>query len=67
MTVDGSPAWGRLDGGQIVLDSGGTLDAAAADYLAPVEPTKIIATHLTYRSRVEEYAGARCRRSPPTS
>ena len=55
MTVDGSPAWGRLEGGQIVLDSGGTLDAAAADYLAPVEPTKIIATHLTYRSRVDEY------------
>ena len=53
--------WGRLDRGQIVLDSGGTLDPATAEYLAPVEPTKIIATHLTYRSRVEEYAA----RVPP--
>jgi 5-oxopent-3-ene-1,2,5-tricarboxylate decarboxylase / 2-hydroxyhepta-2,4-diene-1,7-dioate isomerase len=61
VAVDGSAAWGRLDGGQIVLDAGGTLDAATADYLAPVEPTKIIATHLTYRSRVEEYAA----RVPP--
>jgi 5-oxopent-3-ene-1,2,5-tricarboxylate decarboxylase/2-hydroxyhepta-2,4-diene-1,7-dioate isomerase len=39
-----------------VLDGGGEIDAAAATFLAPVEPTKIIATHLTYRSRVEEYA-----------
>ena len=40
----------------IVLDSGVRLAASGAEYLAPVEPTKIIATHLTYRSRVEEYA-----------
>ena len=56
MTVDGLPAWGRLEAGQIVLDSGRSLAADSATYLAPVEPTKIIATHLTYRSRVEEYA-----------
>ena len=54
--VDGLPAWGRLEAGQIVLDSGRSLAADSATYLAPVEPTKIIATHLTYRSRVEEYA-----------
>jgi 5-oxopent-3-ene-1,2,5-tricarboxylate decarboxylase/2-hydroxyhepta-2,4-diene-1,7-dioate isomerase len=54
--VDGLPAWGRLEAGQIVLDSGRTMAADSAAYLAPVEPTKIIATHLTYRSRVEEYA-----------
>jgi len=59
--VEGSPSWGRLDGGSIVLDSGERLDEAAAHFLAPVEPTKIIATHLTYRSRVEEYAA----RTPP--
>ena len=29
---------------------------AEATYLAPVEPTKILAVHLTYRSRVDEYA-----------
>jgi 2-keto-4-pentenoate hydratase/2-oxohepta-3-ene-1,7-dioic acid hydratase in catechol pathway len=39
----------------VVLDDGGELAAADATFLAPVEPTKIIATHLTYRSRVEEY------------
>jgi 5-oxopent-3-ene-1,2,5-tricarboxylate decarboxylase / 2-hydroxyhepta-2,4-diene-1,7-dioate isomerase len=59
--VEGSPSWGRLDGGSVVLDSGQRLDEATAHFLAPVEPTKIIATHLTYRSRVEEYAA----RTPP--
>jgi 5-oxopent-3-ene-1,2,5-tricarboxylate decarboxylase/2-hydroxyhepta-2,4-diene-1,7-dioate isomerase len=59
--VEGSPSWGRLDGGSVVLDSGERLDEATAHFLAPVEPTKIIATHLTYRSRVEEYAA----RTPP--
>jgi 5-oxopent-3-ene-1,2,5-tricarboxylate decarboxylase/2-hydroxyhepta-2,4-diene-1,7-dioate isomerase len=59
--VEGSPSWGRLDDGSILLDSGERLDEAAAQFLAPVEPTKIIATHLTYRSRVEEYAA----RTPP--
>ena len=43
-------------GEEIELDSGGRIAAPGAEYLAPVEPTKIIATHLTYRSRVEEYA-----------
>jgi 5-oxopent-3-ene-1,2,5-tricarboxylate decarboxylase / 2-hydroxyhepta-2,4-diene-1,7-dioate isomerase len=59
--VEGSPSWGRLDDGSILLDSGERLDEAAAQFLAPVEPTKIIATHLSYRSRVEEYAA----RTPP--
>jgi 5-oxopent-3-ene-1,2,5-tricarboxylate decarboxylase / 2-hydroxyhepta-2,4-diene-1,7-dioate isomerase len=59
--VEGSPSWGRLDGGNVVLDSGARLDEAGAHFLAPVEPTKIIATHLTYRSRVEEYGA----RTPP--
>jgi 5-oxopent-3-ene-1,2,5-tricarboxylate decarboxylase/2-hydroxyhepta-2,4-diene-1,7-dioate isomerase len=59
--VDGSPVWGRLEGERIVLDDGGDVAAAGARYLAPVEPSKIIATHLTYRSRVEEYAA----RVPP--
>jgi 5-oxopent-3-ene-1,2,5-tricarboxylate decarboxylase / 2-hydroxyhepta-2,4-diene-1,7-dioate isomerase len=59
--VDGEPRWGRLDGDAIVLDDGTRLDEAAASYLAPVEPTKILAVHLTYRSRVEEYAA----RTPP--
>src|SRR6185437_4138880 len=45
------------------LDGGGEVSAADATFLAPVEPTKIIATHLTYRSRVEEY-GARVPAEP---
>jgi 5-oxopent-3-ene-1,2,5-tricarboxylate decarboxylase/2-hydroxyhepta-2,4-diene-1,7-dioate isomerase len=50
-----APAWGRVEGDEIVFDSGARIAASEAEYLAPVEPTKIIATHLTYRSRVEEY------------
>jgi len=59
--VGGEPRWGRRDGAEIVLDDGMRLAEAEATYLAPVEPTKIIAVHLTYRSRVEEYAA----RIPP--
>jgi 2-keto-4-pentenoate hydratase/2-oxohepta-3-ene-1,7-dioic acid hydratase in catechol pathway len=54
--VTGSPQWGTLLGDRVRLDAGGELHAADATFLAPCEPTKIIATHLTYRSRVEEYA-----------
>jgi len=50
--------WGRLDGSEILLDDGSRLPGAEARYLAPVEPSKIIAVHLSYRSRIEEY-GAR--------
>ncbi|HET9094294.1 MAG TPA: fumarylacetoacetate hydrolase family protein [Solirubrobacteraceae bacterium] len=49
-------AWGRLDGETIVLEDGRTVAEADARYLAPVAPTKIIAVHLTYRSRLTEYA-----------
>src|SRR5581483_8257436 len=33
-------------------------------WLAPVTPSKIIATHLTYRSRAEEYKMARLPQTP---
>jgi 2-keto-4-pentenoate hydratase/2-oxohepta-3-ene-1,7-dioic acid hydratase in catechol pathway len=59
--VDGGPRWGRPDGETIVLDDGRELAEDDARYLAPAEPTKILAVHLTYRSRVEEYAA----RTPP--
>ena len=52
---DGAPAWGELADGEIRLDQGGSVDPATAHWLAPAEPTKIIAVHLTYRSRLEEY------------
>ncbi len=54
--VGGQPRWGRRDGDAITLSDGVVIDEADATYLAPAEPTKVIAVHLTYRSRIEEYA-----------
>lgn len=59
--VDGVGRWGRLEGAEIVLSDGVRIAEAEATYLAPAAPSKIIAVHLTYRSRVEEYAA----RTPP--
>ena len=56
IAIDGVPAWGRRAGDTIELDDGRTVAEAEATYLAPVVPSKIIAVHLTYRSRVDEYA-----------
>jgi 5-oxopent-3-ene-1,2,5-tricarboxylate decarboxylase / 2-hydroxyhepta-2,4-diene-1,7-dioate isomerase len=53
---DGTAAWGRREHAEIVLDSGVRLPEPSADYLAPAVPSKVIAVHLTYRSRVDEYA-----------
>lgn len=53
---DGAPEWGSRAGHEIVLESGVKLAEATAHYLAPAEPSKIIAVHLTYRSRIDEYA-----------
>ncbi len=55
----GKPAWGTVEGDRIRLEDGTVIDVDGAEYLPPVEPTKIIATHLTYRSRCEEYGMAR--------
>jgi 5-oxopent-3-ene-1,2,5-tricarboxylate decarboxylase/2-hydroxyhepta-2,4-diene-1,7-dioate isomerase len=55
---DGAPEWGEREGDEIVLDSGERIPDAEVHYLAPVGPTKIIAVHLTYRSRVDEYAAS---------
>jgi 5-oxopent-3-ene-1,2,5-tricarboxylate decarboxylase / 2-hydroxyhepta-2,4-diene-1,7-dioate isomerase len=49
-------AWGRLEGDTIVLEDGRTVPETDARYLAPVAPSKIIAVHLTYQSRLTEYA-----------
>jgi 5-oxopent-3-ene-1,2,5-tricarboxylate decarboxylase/2-hydroxyhepta-2,4-diene-1,7-dioate isomerase len=49
------PHWGRLERDEVVVDDGRRILASSATYLAPVEPTKIIAVHLSYRSRLEEY------------
>jgi 5-oxopent-3-ene-1,2,5-tricarboxylate decarboxylase/2-hydroxyhepta-2,4-diene-1,7-dioate isomerase len=53
--VAGDPRWGRLDGAEVVLEDGTRIPDEEAVFLAPVEPTKILAVHLTYRSRLEEY------------
>ena len=61
--VGGEARWGRREGSEIILDSGGQVPEATSVYLAPAEPTKVIAVHLTYRSRLEEY-GARTPAEP---
>jgi 5-oxopent-3-ene-1,2,5-tricarboxylate decarboxylase/2-hydroxyhepta-2,4-diene-1,7-dioate isomerase len=57
----GRPAWGSPEGDAITFEDGTRIAEAEAHYLAPAEPSKVIAVHLTYRSRVEEYAA----RIPP--
>jgi 5-oxopent-3-ene-1,2,5-tricarboxylate decarboxylase/2-hydroxyhepta-2,4-diene-1,7-dioate isomerase len=61
VTVDGVPAWGRRAGDGIDLEDGRAIAEADATYMAPVVPSKILAVHLTYRSRLDEYAA----RMPP--
>ena len=51
----GQPAVGAVRDDSIVLQNGGKMAVADADYLPPITPRQIIATHLTYRSRCEEY------------
>jgi 5-oxopent-3-ene-1,2,5-tricarboxylate decarboxylase/2-hydroxyhepta-2,4-diene-1,7-dioate isomerase len=53
--VDGRARWGVPAAETIELEDGAGLAEAEACYLPPVEPSKIVATHLTYRSRAEEY------------
>ena len=50
--VDGEERWGALDGDEIVLSDGVRIPEATAQYLAPASPSKILAVHLTYGSRV---------------
>ena len=57
--VDGEPRWGRRDGDEIVLSDGVRIAEATARYLAPAKPSKILAVHLTYGSRVASTTRAR--------
>jgi 5-oxopent-3-ene-1,2,5-tricarboxylate decarboxylase/2-hydroxyhepta-2,4-diene-1,7-dioate isomerase len=52
---DSRPAHGIVSGHTIALETGESIPAETASYLAPVVPRQIIATHLTYRSRCVEY------------
>ena len=51
--LDGEARWGARDGGEIVLSDGVRVGEATAVYLAPADPSKIIAVHLTYGSRLD--------------
>ena len=51
----GRLANGVVEGDAIVLENGSRVAAVEARYLPPVAPRQIIATHLTYRSRCQEY------------
>jgi len=62
--LDGQPVAGHLEGEKIVLDDGRVVAESSARYLAPVEPGKIIGTHLSYRSRCVEYAMKRMPETP---
>ncbi len=62
--IGGDGVWGRLEGARVVTDDGRELAADAVGWLAPVAPSKIIAVHLTYRSRLLEYAVARMPAQP---
>ncbi len=49
-------AWGVVDGDDIKLSSGERIPIDTASFLAPVNnPSKIMATHLTFKSRCVEY------------
>ena len=57
--VGGSAFWGTMvdtgaQAGSLRLDDGRVIDAASASYLPPVNPSKIIAVHISYSSRSME-------------
>ncbi|HEY7468708.1 MAG TPA: fumarylacetoacetate hydrolase family protein [Acidimicrobiia bacterium] len=53
--LDGTPVEAVRDGEELVVGDGRRVAIASAVHLAPVEPSKIVAVHLNYRSRVEEF------------
>ena len=53
--VDGLPHQVEVRGDRLVTKDGQELPIEGTAHLPPVEPTKIIATHLTYQSRVDEF------------
>lgn len=53
--LDGAIARVRREGDMLLSPDGRTVPVDEAVHLAPVEPSKIIACHLNYRSRVEEF------------
>jgi 5-oxopent-3-ene-1,2,5-tricarboxylate decarboxylase/2-hydroxyhepta-2,4-diene-1,7-dioate isomerase len=56
---EGAAVWGTPEGDTIGLDDGTLLPEVEARYLPPVEPSKILATHLSYLSRCVDFKMAR--------
>ena len=54
----GVPAWVTLDGAELVLGDGRRVPEAAATYLPPCVPTKILCIHLNFDSRRIEFQQA---------
>jgi 5-oxopent-3-ene-1,2,5-tricarboxylate decarboxylase / 2-hydroxyhepta-2,4-diene-1,7-dioate isomerase len=61
LEIEGEPRRARLDAAGALLDDG--THVADPVFLAPVSPSKILAVHLSYTSRIEEYR-ARTPRAP---
>ena len=61
--LDGAAAEVRREGEDLVAGDGRRVSAADAVHLPPVTPTKIVAVHLNYLSRVREF-GARLPPAP---
>jgi 5-oxopent-3-ene-1,2,5-tricarboxylate decarboxylase / 2-hydroxyhepta-2,4-diene-1,7-dioate isomerase len=61
---DGRAVEGELDGEAVRADGLELKLGEVRRWLPPVEPGKILATHLTYRSRAEEYRMAQLPRTP---
>jgi len=53
--LDDVPVSAVREGNDLVTENGERIAIEDATHLPPVEPTKIIATHLTYVSWVEEF------------
>jgi 5-oxopent-3-ene-1,2,5-tricarboxylate decarboxylase/2-hydroxyhepta-2,4-diene-1,7-dioate isomerase len=51
----GTPRDAVLEGSDLVLEDGTRVLESEAQFLSPVQPRQIFATHLTYRSRCVEY------------
>ena len=55
---EGVPQWVRPDGEMLRLGDGRVIDEGSATYLAPCDPTKILAVHLNYPSRAVEFGAS---------
>jgi len=55
IVVGGKITEGIVSGDRVEIEHGTAIPVAEAAFLPPIPPRQIIATHLTYRSRCEEY------------